>query len=179
MARGKWVVNKQKAAESLDERRRKKEQQEKTIRDKELIRRFDSAQTDAQVLLVFDSIMTRMNWDDTKEPTTLNDLFNTVLMMVDDDDDDAMRYSTDEVAVVATIEKEIGEARSDYWMDLDMLANDEGYKPLEKNDAQRAYIDAIIDIQTYIKFPDLRADVVEVIIKEEFIVSLDPVFRNP
>lgn len=126
MARGKWVVNKQKAAESLDERRRKKEQQEKTIRDKELIRRFDSAQTDAQVLLVFDSIMTRMSWDDTKEPTTLNDLFNTVLMMVDDDDDDAMRYSTDEVAVVATIEKEIGEARSDYWMDLDMLANDEG-----------------------------------------------------
>lgn len=70
--------------------------------------------------------MTRMSWDDTKEPTTLNDLFNTVLMMVDDDDDDAMRYSTDEVAVVATIEKEIGEARSDYWMDLDMLANDEG-----------------------------------------------------
>jgi hypothetical protein len=126
LARGKWVVNKQKAAESLDERRRKKEQQEKTIRDKELIRRFDSAQTDAQVLLVFDSIMTRMNWDGPKEPTTLNDLFNTVLMMVDDDDDDAMRYSTDEVAVVATIEKEIGEARSDYWMDLDMLANDEG-----------------------------------------------------
>jgi hypothetical protein len=53
-AREKWVVNKQKAAESLGERRRKKEQQEKTKRDEELIRRFDSARTDAQ----FDSCST-------------------------------------------------------------------------------------------------------------------------
>jgi hypothetical protein len=36
--------------------------------------------------------------------------------------------------MVAAMEKEIGEARSDYWMDLHILANDEGYKPLEKND---------------------------------------------
>jgi len=64
-------------------------------------------------------------------------------------------------------------------MDLDILANDEGYKSLEKNDTQGAYVDALIDTKIYIKFRGFRAAVVEVVIREELIVSSDPVFRNP
>jgi hypothetical protein len=64
-------------------------------------------------------------------------------------------------------------------MDLDILANDAGYKSLEKNDTQGAYADALIDTKIYIQFRDFRAAVVEVVIREELIVSSDPVFRNP
>jgi hypothetical protein len=98
--------------------------------------------------------MTRLNWDDTKEPTTLNDLFDTVLVMM------MMMMKCDirqmKLLWLLQSRKKLGRVGVNTGWILTYSPTTQD-TTLEKNDTQGAYADALIDTKIYIKFRDFRA----------------------